>query len=480
LNKKHRFELVINVFRGFLSILAIVVLPVAGPSNPFHSIKASDSPLTRRVNVPYLGKQPPVDNFIPAIFWFGKVDPTDNYADVRVYYYDDYLKVVVHVIDRLLWEDDIQNASTISQWDAISLYMNLQGNSGNAPTTNSYRFDVELNNLQGTYKGNGSDWITTSIPISTTTDWRGEYGPNSNQDSKGWIAYFQIPFSSLGLSIKPATGTVWGFAVAMHDRDNANGSILNNTFWPETMDASVPATWGQLHFGEDTAPTLPSFATNILKIQNGLDGGIVKDADVGGHTTCGSQVDHWTQWGYANYAGYTQINIQNQWDISDWPCFSKYYITFSLDSLPKGLKIVSASVTMYLTGTAGGGQWGPPPNSYIQAFTVGEDWNEATINWNNAPLAVENISGAWVYPSNDWPAYSWDVSRAVMDANKTGTPLRLAFYSADGDYHTGKYFSSSDWEPDVGARPFLSVVLSTPCNSPGINCTFNYLPLTIK
>ena len=39
-----------------------------------------------RVNVPELTGVP----FTPAIFWFGKVDQTNNYADVRVWYYDPY------------------------------------------------------------------------------------------------------------------------------------------------------------------------------------------------------------------------------------------------------------------------------------------------------------------------------------------------------------------------------------------------------
>ena len=101
-----------------------------------------------------------------------------------------------------------------------------------------------------------------------------------------------------------------------------------------------------------------------------------------GDKVCGAPYgpDYWPGWGNANYAGEDQINIQNQWDIADWPCFSKYYVTFPLDALPKGKLITSATLTMYMFGTAGGGQWGEPPDFYIQAFTVGEDWNEFDAN----------------------------------------------------------------------------------------------------
>ncbi|MDT8304975.1 MAG: hypothetical protein RRC07_03480, partial [Anaerolineae bacterium] len=50
------------------------------------------------------------------------------------------------------------------------------------------------------------------------------------------------------------------------------------------------------------------------------------------------------------------------------------------------------------------------------------------------------------------------VSRAVAQAHASGQPLRLVLYSADGAYHSGKYFSSSDvpaW--NAAARPTLTV-----------------------
>jgi len=52
--------------------------------------------------------------------------------------------------------------------------------------------------------------------------------------------------------------------------------------------------------------------------------------------------------------------------------------------------------------------------------------------------------------------YTWDVSRAVAEAYAEGDPLRLALYSADGEYHSGKYF----WSSDAGelARPALQVL----------------------
>ncbi len=43
--------------------------------------------------------------------------------------------------------------------------------------------------------------------------------------------------------------------------------------------------------------------------------------------------------------------------------------------------------------------------SLIQVFTIGQNWDESTITWNNAPLAFENVSQAWVNPTTfpGWP-----------------------------------------------------------------------------
>ena len=53
---------------------------------------------------------------------------------------------------------------------------------------------------------------------------------------------------------------------------------------------------------------------------------------------------------------------------------------------------------------------------------------------------------------------AWDVSYAVAQDYARGEPLRLILYSADSDYHSSKYFVSSDtgdW--NVESRPRLDV-----------------------
>jgi hypothetical protein len=234
------------------------------------------------------------------------------------------------------------------------------------------------------------------------------------------------------------------------------------------MSTGKPATWGELRFGLPAYDTPAAVQAGSTLIRNGLNGVAVQDGMVGGSTNCGEGLDYFTQWGETNYYGASKINVQNQYDVADFPCFSKYYLTFPLSSLPAGKVILSATLTMYQFGNAGGGEWGDPPRSLIQVMIAGGDWDEGTITWNNAPQMLENVSRSWVDPvpaGTNWPGLprTWDVSRAVAEVYKSGGPLRLVLYSADSARHTGKYFVSSytnsygtDW------RPALEIVWGNP------------------
>jgi hypothetical protein len=116
-------------------LLSLVLVLLAGlinnPRSGFDTLAAHSNNQTRRVNVPYAQVKPP-DPYPTqmAIFWFGKVDPTNNYADVRTIYDDEFLTVVVHIFDRQLWYDRNPTKETLTDWDAVSLFLNLDGNVG--------------------------------------------------------------------------------------------------------------------------------------------------------------------------------------------------------------------------------------------------------------------------------------------------------------------------------------------------------------
>ncbi len=424
---------------------------------------------TRRVNAPHFEDTVPLSQ--SAIFWFGQVDTTHNYADVRVGYTDAYLQISVAVIDRYLWYDRDPVISELTDWDAVTLYLDTKGDGGAAPAEDDYRFVGQLNwwepreAWQAASRGDGENWISAMVPFTTTSSWRSiDDAPNDNRgDDRGWVLTFRVPFESVGLAAPPDEAAVWGMGLALHDRDDAAGTPIPDATWPEALSPSEPDTWGELAFGMPThrSPIVVGDETTVIRDR--LDDASVPDVAVGGtiDNLCpGSPSWIWSGWGDANFAGARHFNVSNL-DVGDWPCIARYYVTFPLDAIPQDSAIVSASLTLY--------QWGGSDLRYakpslIQALTIGEAWDETTLTWNNAPLAIENVAATWVDPVPEggvqWPGFPhhWDVSRAVAQAHVAGTPLRLAFYEADWALHSGKYFVASeegDW--NAVARPTLRV-----------------------
>lgn len=421
-----------------------------------------------RVNAPYFAGEVAFAEM--AVFWFGQVDSVGNYVDVRVGYNDEYLRIRTAAFDRRLWYDTDPAPSELTDWDTVVLYLDLAGDGGNVPAPGDHCYVAQLNwweardAYQAVYEGDGSGWLAVTLPFTTTSGWRGD-APNNDSDDRGWVTSFYVPFESLGLPGPPEQGTVWGMAMTLHDRDDAAGTPIADRVWPEAMDGQRPGTWGELAFGLPVYVPPQTAPGGMVTVRQGLDGATVQDGAVGGGSVCGAGLDFWIEWGEANYAGQADFNIQNQADVADWPCFSKYYVTFPLDGVPAGKAIVSATLTLHQFGNSDPSQAEP---SLIQVLAVSDNWDEATLTWNNAPLATENVSAAWVDPLPEFPGWpglprTWDVSQAVAEAHTAGTPLRLALYEADSAYHSGKYFVTSDtgdW--NAMARPTLQVCWGEP------------------
>ncbi|CAG0937089.1 hypothetical protein TFLX_05995 [Thermoflexales bacterium] len=442
--------------------------------------EATPLPPLRRVNAPWFSGDVQIEQ--SAIFWLGKVTPTENYADVRIGYNNTELYVGVLIFDRRFWYDESPTVATLTDYDAVTLYLDKDGNSGSAPDSNSYRLVGQLNNgeprsdWQAAWRGTGTQWANAAASFTTAIDsaWEnGETGGfNNHQDNRGWFIEYRIPFTSLGLSGPPAQGSLWGLGVAVHDRDDELGGLSPLKTWPENLADNQPATWGQLRFGMPgytPQPSVPRGNTTIRHLLNGVN---VPDAAVGGTINNMCQVDPagyiWNGWANFSDPHNMQVNVQNQRGIADWPCFAKYFITFPLGTVPTGKVILSATLTLHQFGNPGIG-WGDPPEpSYLQILTVGQGWDENTLTWNTAPMARENVSAAWVDPLTAYGGdpgvpRTWNVSRAVAEAYHAGEPLSLAVYSADWPLHSGRYFWSSDHdEHPAEARPTLQVYWGDP------------------
>jgi hypothetical protein len=465
--------------RSLITVFFALLLSPAYPS------LATPNTVTRIVHAPYFGAGNAFKNGEGAVFWFGRISRTSNYADVRVGYNDQELIVYVAIVDNKLWYDEAPTEATLTQWDAATLYVDTSGSGALGST--SHRFSAQLANaseaFHAAYIGTNGAWAKANTAFVAKPGWRGA-SYNNDGDARGWTMLYRVPFASLGFINKPQNQTIWRMAVMVHDRDDGGGAPIADQFWPEGFSDAQPESWGQLSFG------LPMFVPNkanysgTATIAHKLNGAVVKDGAVGGHTICGDKLDFWTEWPEHVYDTlpnsadkYPDYNIQNQVDIADWPCFSKVYVAFPLTAIPAGQYVLSASLTLHQMGNSGDPGQAKP--SLIQISSVSEDWDEAKLNWNNAPLALENLSQAQVNPMLSFPGWpgvpwTWDVTYAVIKAQQAGQPLRLVLYSADEDYHSGKYFVSSDtgdW--NAAGRPTLRVAYGNlgapvPTQTPGV------------
>ncbi len=450
-------------------------------SNTDNSASSDQAPAAghvRRVNMPYFSGGIPFGE--TAIFWLGQVGPNTQYGDIRMGYNNGEILINANVMDSLLWyNENTPSAGNLTQYDSISIFLSKNNTGVTAPNGSSYRFDTGFtwyesnrSKWQYAYQGNGTGWTRTGLGFSTDSTWRGDRPNNSNLD-RGWRVTLHIPFTSLGLSGPPSNGTLWRLGVILHNRNNAAGNVMNNQVWPEGMSKTNVGTWGQLRFG--LAPGYSAPATRNLKtipIRNRYNGQVATTTNVGGYTQCGQNLGnfgliYYQRWGIQNWANMDFLNVMNQDDVADWACYNKVYAMFPLGTIPAGKVITSARLTIYQFGHAGDSGQNPGP-SLIQLFSTDTSWAPNTINWNNAPKPNENLDRQWAGTGScptyrNCPSVTWDVSRQVANAYKTGQPLRVILYDSDDQISSGKYFFSSeqgDW--NAANRPILRVTYGDP------------------
>jgi uncharacterized repeat protein (TIGR01451 family) len=442
------------------------------------STQALTPPPPRRVNISPFSRT--YEWSQTAVLWFGVNDsftqiPGRNYADVRLGYSQTNLLIRLTVIDYYLWFDTSPAAaSDLTQYDAIALYLDTRNDKTAVPQNDDYQFLFQARrnqphtNYHREAQGSGSGWDfgwSGSWTSQATMDWS-DAGPNDNGGNidYGWTGIYVIPWATFGLSGPPAGGTVWGMGLELFDRDAQPpaGGVAPQT-WPENVQSGSPATWGELHIGSAsyTPSTTAVTGTTTIRANSPADN-TVEDAWMGGGGLCAG-----------GHEGGSSVNHGNDADLftgseiraTHFPCFNKSFLRFDLSAIPPGKEIVSAELTLHLFGHAGQDPNQADP-SWISLHSIKDPWQEMGIHWNNAPLAYENVSAAWVNPySGDrdnpvWPgdAYTWDASKAVAEAYSAGQPVSMALYGSDTDQHSSKYYKSSEADDGIaGARPVLVV-----------------------
>ena len=207
----------------------------AGPIYVPIVLKTDSNSSGPRVNIPYFAGD--IALYETSIFWMGRVNYFDNYADVRLGYNATYLYVRVSVFDRRVWFTDSPSPPDLTNWDAIGLLLDLDGNTGNGLDNRSYSFVGQSRwagsnvDYQAAYIG-GPSWNLASLPFTTQAYYVSINDPADDTDDRGWEIIYHIPFSSLGLSGPPTTGTRWGLGIELYDRDSAAGPPQAVKVWP--------------------------------------------------------------------------------------------------------------------------------------------------------------------------------------------------------------------------------------------------------
>jgi len=456
-----------------LLLLAIMMLI----SNTVQPLASEQGVAARRVNIPYSSGE--VDWAQTAIFWFGENKqgvPSKNYIDVRMAYTAEALRVRTTVVDYYLWYKENPIATDdLTQYDAVEIYLDTSFDRAATPQTDDYIFLVGARHwptenapqYHRQARGTGAGWNTAWTGDWTDSEamqWWCNPGPNSNTCGidYGWTAFFTIPWETLGLSGPPAEGTVWGLGAQLYDRDDLPpAGYVAPEHWPETLLTGNPATWGELHFGyaDYEPPDVVPEGTTMIRAASPEDN-TVEDAWMGGGGTCSGGHEGGSE---DNHGDSTNLFVGTETAPTHFPCFNKSYLRFSLDAIPAGKEIVSATLTLHHWGNAGNP--GQAQLSWVHLFSISDVlWDEMAIHWNNAPLAQENIDVTLIDPDlpiADWPGnpYYWDATQAVAEAYATGQPVNLAIYSSDTAQHSSRYLVSSetgDW--NVEGRPALTVV----------------------
>lgn len=370
------------------------------------------------------------------VFWFGELNEQSNAIDMRIGHNATELMLSASVFD-----DDIQySTDTSADWhdfDTMRYEIAINGSDYTVETMTRHYQPLEMYARFGQL--NNGQFVQIPVDLKHQGSWFGD-SPNNVGNDRGWYSIIYISWDALG---------------------GQSDFVLTVTNFDKDLDYQGSQTWSGLVSLEQLP--LGTDGTEFVRFSRGGEW-LVDDAHVGGAFDCGvtEKPDFFPTWGDVSYPQAPQINIQNQMNTEDWPCFSRYMIWFDI---PVGLdrKMVSnATIIMHQFGEAGHA-WPHNslefiPDSNIQAIWVEQP--EPPYTWNNTPEIKAHLSTTYVPSRNEVfvnppVAHEFDITYAIKNAD--GNRVAILLYSADWDIHSGKYFYGS--YADV-YRPEISIEVS--------------------
>ncbi|MEZ4583237.1 MAG: hypothetical protein R3A10_16655 [Caldilineaceae bacterium] len=147
----------------------------------------------------------------------------------------------MHIIDRLLYQSGTTGDVDLTQWDAVSVYLNVRtarpaavhrrpppiALTSNCPGRRSRPSAGAL------FRGDGRGWVAAPVDFTAETSWRGMDGPNAGRDASSGLG--RQPDHSIcepGVDFAAAAGHA-PRALVLHDRDGLDMPVVH-TRWPAT------------------------------------------------------------------------------------------------------------------------------------------------------------------------------------------------------------------------------------------------------
>lgn len=415
------------------------------------------------VDVKYFGSNS-ISTVRSSVFWFGSIGEFGNGVDIRAGYNDEAFRLTASVFDRRLHYGTDASDLRFGLHDSVVYEMAPEGRPNSAVRVSvmlrwweNHIDYVKIETLQASRSSAidlpGYEWVEVEkTGVHASGQWYGD-APNNNGDDRGYQSSVEIPFELVGLS--PSED--WLVKIVNHDRDDDF--------------VSVQEWGGRFRFNRERYQSHSS--ENVLTLVNGQQGVKVEDTHVGGGSNCGIRHDpnFFDGWGDYVWGNVPQINVQNQMNTEDWPCFSRVLLWFEL---PEGVDpslITAAKLNMSYFGSAGYVA-SDAKYSTIQAIKLKE--KPKTLSWNGTPQADGHIDAVGVLPVSSYlgqPNYQnfdylnppnlieFDITEAARDPD-TDRFVSIALYSADWNLHSGKFFWSSNGP--VQYRPVISIEYGEP------------------
>jgi hypothetical protein len=175
------------------------------------------------------------------------------------------------------------------------------------------------------------------------------------------------------------------------------------------------------------------------------------------NSTIGQDAEIWNLDPTNNY-GTLPIMRGNAWTWSGTPGVERSFVKFDLSSIPQGVQIISAQLSLY--GGTDSTQYDTGSNvTLLQRVT--SNWNQSTLSWNNQPSTTtvnEVTLPASTSYFEDYP--NIDVTNLIQDMiNKPDSGYGFMIRLQEETTYTRIEFSTSN-NPDSTKHPKLVITYS--------------------